>query len=356
MAEPQQQTFSNVQPIQAAQTFTDVTPIGATGEEAAFLKSNPSYQWLSKDPKFPNRQEGIYSMGPGNEWRNDPNHPMHDVTQMPVDLHLGRHTYEAARDAAAGSTLPLTFEASLPQLAGGLLGGAAGSVAGKEIAKSAGAGEVGQEVAGDVGGVAGGLLTGAAANVAVSKARAIYTALPDVLQKELLGVASPRLKNAIRLWDALTELKERPTPKPLDATGENVDYAGAKPPKPAPVLDATGENKPFAGGMDEWNPKPQRTIASLNPKPAPVQTAPVIPAPKPAPAPGSAGSLVQSVAEQPVAGKSDPLLARLKKIAADIETHEKAAATSTPNLDEDLTPLLLEHLRQVRAQKGVVTQ
>src|ERR1700724_1518194 len=47
---------------------------GPSQEEQAFLKSNPDHQWVPADPKFPNRPEGIYPTGPGNEWRKDPSY------------------------------------------------------------------------------------------------------------------------------------------------------------------------------------------------------------------------------------------------------------------------------------------
>ena len=38
-----------------------------TADEQMFLKNNPTgYQYLSRDPKFPNRPEGIYPTGSGN--------------------------------------------------------------------------------------------------------------------------------------------------------------------------------------------------------------------------------------------------------------------------------------------------
>ena len=128
-------------------------------EELDFLQKNPGHAWLSRDPqKFPNREEGIYPSGPGNEWRNDPTSPMASNTQAPIDLHLGLHTYQGMKTGLLAATAPLALEASVPQLIGGLAGGTAGSYAGQKIAQAAGAGPVGQEIAGDVGGLAGGAL------------------------------------------------------------------------------------------------------------------------------------------------------------------------------------------------------
>jgi hypothetical protein len=64
-------------------------------EEKAFLKSNKGYQYKPADPKFPNRPPGIYPVGPGNEWRDNP-----DTAQEPVDLHLLKHTAESAATSA----------------------------------------------------------------------------------------------------------------------------------------------------------------------------------------------------------------------------------------------------------------
>jgi hypothetical protein len=61
-------------------------------EELQFMQQNPGHTWIARAPNFPNREEGIYPTGPGNEWRNDPNSPMAQNSQFPVDLHLGLHT------------------------------------------------------------------------------------------------------------------------------------------------------------------------------------------------------------------------------------------------------------------------
>ncbi len=61
-------------------------------EYRQFLKNNPNYKYLPRDPRFPNREEGIYPMGPGNEWRDNPDSPMHDISQGAVDLHLLKHS------------------------------------------------------------------------------------------------------------------------------------------------------------------------------------------------------------------------------------------------------------------------
>ena len=363
-----------------------------TAEEQDFLQKNSGYTWLPADNRFPQREPGIYPTGPGNEWRNDPNHPNASMQQAPVDLHLGQHIYENLKLGVTGATLPLMFEASLPQLIGGLVGGGIGSYGAQKVAKSAGAGEFGQEVAGDVGGVVGGAVGTGAARYATSKARALYEALPSDLQdalktqlakagKDATGaVGGYRLKKAIDLWDTVGELKDRfiktggKVQGELDATGKDFpDYAGEKEPKPTPwnAHDATGENKQFAGGMDEFTPKPMRPTVAPSalslPTPQPAAPSPLaqsaslgIPAPFRAPyspppaAPPQeslAGSLVRSVTEPKAPPKADPLLIRLRSIASDIEAHEKGAAQ--PTTEDDLTGLLLQSLAQVKARKGV---
>lgn len=330
----------------------------------SFLKSNPNYQFLDTDPKFPNRRPGIYPSGPGNEWRNDPalNAKKGNVDQFPVDPHLLKHSYQSGKQALGVATAPMLFEASLPQILGGLLGGAGGSVVGSSIAKAAGAGQTGQEVAGDVGGLAGGMAGSATGNYAASKGRAIWEALPSDIQSAVKKNAAAmaggyRLKKALDLWDTIGDLKERfvktgGVAQELDATGENKDFAGEPAPRPTPwnAHDATGENKPFAGGMDEFTPRPMRpTVQPQAAAPFPVP-APMQPTVQPSPVPQSAaGSMVRSVTQTPQ--KADPLLVRLRLIASDIEAHEKGAAQ--PTTDEDLTGLLLQSLAQVKARKGI---
>ncbi len=305
--------------------------------------------------------------------RTIPNSRIRNMTVDPTkDVQSGGQAlYEGAKTGLTLGMIPTAPSAIAAPVSTllGVGGGAVGGVAGKEIAKAAGAGDFGQEVGGDVGGLTGGILSGAAGEAALSKARSIYGALPEPLQKQLLGVASPRLKNAIRLWDALKELG---APKPsapvaeLDATGENVDYAGEKPPKPSKPLDATGENKPFAGGMDEWIPPRAKVPAPSNlapvaiPSPMAVPQATPVPIPTPTVPPGSAGSLAASVAKSAPAAiaPNDPLLVRLRQIAAKIEADESApketaprtrrpSAPAVPASDDDLLDLLHRSLNEI---------
>jgi hypothetical protein len=74
-------------------------------EEQAFLKTNKDYKYLPADKRFPNRPPGIYPTGKGNEWRTDPDGPMANTTQAPIDLHLLKHSAQGAAIGAAG-TLP----------------------------------------------------------------------------------------------------------------------------------------------------------------------------------------------------------------------------------------------------------
>jgi hypothetical protein len=71
---------------------------GPSPEEQAFLTANPDHVYLKADPKFPNRPEGIYPTGKGNEWRKDPSYE-----QEPIDLHLLKHTAEGALAGALGA-------------------------------------------------------------------------------------------------------------------------------------------------------------------------------------------------------------------------------------------------------------
>lgn len=105
-------------------------------EELQFLQQNPGHTWLGRSPEFPNRQEGIYPAGPGNEWRNDPNSPMARNSQFPIDLHLGLHTYQGAKAGLMAATSPLALEATAPQIVGGIAGGTAGGYAGQKIAQA----------------------------------------------------------------------------------------------------------------------------------------------------------------------------------------------------------------------------
>ncbi len=167
----------------------------------------------------------------------------------------------------------------------------------------------------------------------------------------------------------------------FDATGENTDFAGAKPPKRPrwDAHDATGDNRQFAGGMDEWSPaKPKRSLADLNGTPAPaVPTAPAPIAasspvnPVPAPPPLIARAAPELAASEASDVPRDPLLERLRAIAADIQDKEEAevetAAKKTPSRsrtkapiipgsEEDLTQLLKASLKQVQDRRAAAIQ
>jgi hypothetical protein len=73
------------------------------------MQQNPGHTWVTRSPNFPNREEGIYPTGPGNEWRSDPT-----ASQSPIDLHLAAHTaeYGALSGAVAGSAMALPAIAS----------------------------------------------------------------------------------------------------------------------------------------------------------------------------------------------------------------------------------------------------
>ncbi len=85
---------------------------GPDDEEKQFLKENPDHEYLKQDSKFPNRPEGIYPKGPGNEWRKDPSY-----SQSPVDLHLAKHTAEGAAAGATVAGLAMASPLAAPALA-----------------------------------------------------------------------------------------------------------------------------------------------------------------------------------------------------------------------------------------------
>src|SRR2546425_9930561 len=105
------QGMADAAPQQSTQPSGPGTP-----EEQAFLKAHPDHVYLKADPKFPNRPEGIYPTGKGNEWRKDPT-----VSQEPVDPELLKHSvqYGVGSAAAVGGTavgsmaLPVVLDAAV---------------------------------------------------------------------------------------------------------------------------------------------------------------------------------------------------------------------------------------------------
>lgn len=141
----------------------------------------------------------------------------------------------------------------------------------------------------------------------------------------------------------------------LDATTENADYAGEKPPKPArwDAHDATKEFPPYAGGVDEVTAIPQRFAPPVGSAPAPV----AVPAP------------ARPVADAAPSVPVDPLLRRLQTIASQIKDDEAAnpvtaktrrPATSkvarVPDPGEDLRGLLQESLKQAQQRRAAAQQ
>lgn len=240
----------------------------SSNEIDTFLKLNPGYEFVDADPRFPNMRPGIYPKGSTQQANfhenGKPKAPEQTTDLWPTDPHLIKHAYQSGKEAVAMSTAPLAFEATIPQLIGGVVGGTVGTVGGQKIARAAGAGETGQEVAGDVAGVAGGMAGGAAADWTAAKAAALYKALPKELQSELLGVLSPRLKHALNIGKGLSKLgtaaEPTPTPEVLQAAPLS---QGAR-----PIADPTV-------GLGQI---PIRQLMET-----------------PAPAPGAAGSMVESV-------------------------------------------------------------
>lgn len=99
-SQPAQQ--SDQSPLEQLAAMKAPENLGASPEEKAFLQSNPGHQYLQEDPKFPNRPQGIYPTGQGNEWRKDPTE-----AQSPIDLHFAKHTAEGAGAGAAAALSPL---------------------------------------------------------------------------------------------------------------------------------------------------------------------------------------------------------------------------------------------------------
>src|SRR5258707_387011 len=83
----QQDTHVTQAPVDSGMTFDSApvkqaTPVdqladSRTPEEHAFLQKNPSYVYVKADPKFPNRQEGIYHKSESG--LNDPGMEHHPV-------------------------------------------------------------------------------------------------------------------------------------------------------------------------------------------------------------------------------------------------------------------------------------
>ncbi len=267
-------------------------------EELDFLQKNPGHAWLSRDPqKFPNREEGIYPSGPGNEWRNDPTSPMASNTQAPIDLHLGLHTYQGMKTGLLAATAPLALEASVPQLIGGLAGGTAGSYAGQKIAQAAGAGPVGQEIAGDVGGLAGGALGARQASGFVRNFRA---GLNPPATATYPGAPLPETPPTAVLQ--ASSLARGPQPVIDRAQGlGSIPVAKNFPGAPYPENPGV-----FPGASLPASPTPELlqsrglTQGATVPPPEPSAALGRIPVQSPGmPAPGQAGSMAESLATTP---------------------------------------------------------
>jgi len=161
-----------------------------------------------------------------------PNPRIRTNVQLPYDpaRSTGENFYEGAKAGVEAGSLPASVYMTPAGLVEATLGGTAGGMAGKEIAKAAGGGEFTQEVGGDVGSLAGAGLATAGTNWAATRARAVYNALPEAVQKELIGVLSPRLGHALRIADALGIGRE-PAPVSPQPRAE-LPEAFNPPPKP----------------------------------------------------------------------------------------------------------------------------
>ena len=142
-----------MQPIQAAQTFSDVQPI-----------------------------PGVVSLS---DARTVPNARIRNMTLDPTkDFHsAGQAFYEGAKMGMTAAAIPGMAYATPVGLATGVVGGTVGGIAGQQIAKKAGAGDFGQEVGSDIGGLAEVYSSAGVTEGAISKVRSLYSALPEAVQK-----------------------------------------------------------------------------------------------------------------------------------------------------------------------------
>lgn len=202
--------MSTAKPLQAAAPVTldmsSARPFSPDGN----INPNPGTNWATARASNP-------STIPNPRLRN---------IQAPSDPSMsdGRAFYEGGKAGLTLGSLPTLVYATPMGLLKGIAGSAVGSIAGKQIAKSAGGGDFPQEVGGDVGGLAGAGVATAGADWAMTKAKTFLSALPEDVQKAIIGLASPRVAHALQLADALGIGKDGVAP---DATAENVPYAGA---------------------------------------------------------------------------------------------------------------------------------
>lgn len=283
MGEPQQQTFTDVQPIQAAQSFTDVQPI-------------PGVTTLSDARTIPNARIRNMTV--------DPTKNVHST---------GQAFYEGAKMGLTAASIPAAAYLTPVTAATGLAGGTAGSIAGQKIAEKAGAGEFGQEVGSDVGGLAGGAIAAGTAEAAIGKVKSLYGALPADIQKEVLGVLSPRLAHALKIGDALGIGKEAPGVYPGAPYPEHPGELELHPVYPgAPNPTATPE---------QLNPalvSPARTLPGMIP---PEVTQPQVASPAVAPIPSRSGLMLTGETAgtypgAPLPERPDPALLRARSLMA----------------------------------------
>ena len=213
--------------------------------------------------------------------------------QSPGQTVSDKEAYEGLKMGAAAGSLPLAAGATLPQIVGGVGGGVVGDAAARVLAKKAGAGEMGQEISGDVGGLAGGALGAGATNWAAAKARAVYEALPEAVQRELIGIASPRWAHVARLADALGIGQSAPPSYPGAPLPE---HPGTFPGAPLPEHPGVfpGAPLPATPAPEVLNPSlvsPARTLPGMNP--------PEVIRPPAAPIPQRAGLALSGEVEPP---------------------------------------------------------
>lgn len=244
MAGPQQQTFTDVQPIPQQQTFNNVTPIDNSAPSSTLQLSNPSTVPNARLRNLP-----------------DPSDP----TKTPL-----QNLYEGAKFGASVGSAPFMLDASLPMILRGALGAAVGSKAASLTAKTLGAGPFGQEVAGDVGGVAGGGI--ANVNPGSRVGRSVQAlAKPAATTIEDLPVIGSFVKGAKALGKVRGEL--------ADIWAKQPEYPGAPEPA-APTPNLLKARSLLYGAQPGQDP-----AAGLGQIPV---------------RPGAAGSMVQSVEQPPV--------------------------------------------------------
>lgn len=232
-----------------------------------------------------------------------------------------------------------------------------------QLGEQAGSGDIGGAVAKGAGMVAG----GAALNLGAKVVKAGTGAVIDAVKESPKAAGTIPVRLAARGAEAAINQKLVPL-RPLASIMTPADAAEATqfkvpgrdyglPPKaaaPEAELDATGENRiPFAGGMDE--PAPQKVLDATGENKVPFAGGmDEPPAPK---KPAQSAAAPEPVASTPAAqtapnATADPVLERLRAIAAKNEAEEAAAKSAAPAEDEDLTAPMQKMLDEIIKKKA----